>query len=169
MDEFPVVGYGLRVYFTCFAGGAGEIRASKRLFMKITFVDVNGSQTTFKGAIHENKIPPAGDENKDWNRQDKAIEPPRRQGRKDKTKAIEPQSHYEITSPPKTNIEPQRRGGRKDKTKAIEPQSHYEITSHPKTNIEPQRRGGRRDQREKRFIYRADTEDTETGGRAFQG
>jgi hypothetical protein len=40
----------------------------------------------------------------------------------------------------------------------FEPQSHYEITSHPKTNIEPQRRGGRRDQREKRFIYRADTE-----------
>jgi hypothetical protein len=30
------------------------------------------------------------------------------------TKAIEPQSHYEITSHPKTNIEPQRRGGRRD-------------------------------------------------------
>jgi hypothetical protein len=27
---------------------------------------------------------------------------------------FEPQSHYEITSHPKTNIEPQRRGGRRD-------------------------------------------------------
>jgi hypothetical protein len=56
------------------------------------------------------------------------------------------------------------------KHKYIEPQSHYEITSHPKTNIEPQRRGGRRDQREKRFIYRADTEkNTEGLNKGFMG